>query len=72
MNQIKIIFFDIDGTLVDMQTKQISTKTIEALQRLKAKGDQALYRNRAISRQLAEVCWRGLRRLSDLQRFLLL
>ena len=32
MNQIKIIFFDIDGTLVDMQTKQISTKTIEALQ----------------------------------------
>ena len=38
MNQIKIIFFDIDGTLVDMQTKQISTKTIEALQRLKAKG----------------------------------
>ena len=38
MNQIKIIFFDIDGTLVDMQTKQISAKTIEALQRLKANG----------------------------------
>ena len=38
MNQIKIIFFDIDGTLVDMQTKQISAKTIEALQRLKEKG----------------------------------
>lgn len=38
MNQIKIIFFDIDGTLVDMQTKQISTKTTEALQRLKANG----------------------------------
>lgn len=38
MNQIKIIFFDIDGTLVDMQTKRISTKTIEALQRLKENG----------------------------------
>ena len=38
MPQTKIVFFDIDGTLVDMQTKQISTKTIEALQRLKAKG----------------------------------
>ena len=38
MNQIKIIFFDIDGTLVDMQTKQISAKTNEALQRLKEKG----------------------------------
>lgn len=35
---IKIIFFDIDGTLVDMQTKQISPKTVEALQRLKAAG----------------------------------
>lgn len=38
MKHIKIIFFDIDGTLIDMQTKQISAKTIEALQRLKAKG----------------------------------
>lgn len=38
MNQIKITFFDIDGTLVDMETKRISAKTIEALQRLKAKG----------------------------------
>ena len=38
MNQINIIFFDIDGTLVDMQTKQISAKTTEALQRLKENG----------------------------------
>lgn len=36
MNKIKIIFFDIDGTLIDMQSKHISTRTIEALQRLKA------------------------------------
>ncbi len=34
----KIIFFDIDGTLVDMTTKQITAKTIEALQRLQANG----------------------------------
>ena len=38
MDQIKIIFFDIDGTLVDLQTKQISPKTLEALGRLKAGG----------------------------------
>ena len=38
MHRIKIIFFDIDGTLIDMNTKQISGKTMEALQRLKARG----------------------------------
>ena len=38
MNRIKIIFFDIDGTLVDMQTKRISEKPIEALRRLKENG----------------------------------
>lgn len=31
----KIIFFDIDGTLIDMKRKQISCKTIEMLKRLK-------------------------------------
>lgn len=35
MKQIKIAFFDIDGTLVDMNKKQISEKTIEVLKRLK-------------------------------------
>ena len=35
MNPIKIIFFDIDGTLIDMNTKQISTKMLEALKQLK-------------------------------------
>lgn len=34
----KIIFFDIDGTLVDMETKQITAKTMETLQRLQANG----------------------------------
>ena len=38
MQEIKIIFFDIDGTLVDMQKKQISEKTVEALRKLKKNG----------------------------------
>ena len=35
---IKLVASDIDGTLVDMQTKRIPAKTLEALVRLKAKG----------------------------------
>lgn len=35
MNDIKIIFFDIDGTLIDIERKVISEKMIETLQRLK-------------------------------------
>lgn len=31
--QTKIAFFDIDGTLIDMQSKRITEKTLEALQR---------------------------------------
>ena len=38
MNPIKILFFDIDGTLVDPATKQISPKTREAIHRLHEKG----------------------------------
>ena len=38
MDQIKIIFFDIDGTLMDMQKKQISVKTLDMLRQLKEKG----------------------------------
>ena len=38
MQEIKIIFFDIDGTLVDMQKKQISEKAVEALRKLKKNG----------------------------------
>lgn len=34
MDDIKIIFFDIDGTLIDMERKEISPKTCEALKRL--------------------------------------
>lgn len=37
MNNIKIIFFDIDGTLIDMRTKRISEKMIETLTQLKEK-----------------------------------
>ena len=38
MTQIKAAFFDIDGTLIDMQSKRITEKTLEALQRLRAGG----------------------------------
>ena len=38
MNNIKIAFFDIDGTLIDMNTKIISEKTIYTLQKLKSNG----------------------------------
>ena len=35
MDKIRIVFFDIDGTLIDMERKEISAKTLEALRRLK-------------------------------------
>ena len=38
MSAIKIIFFDIDGTLLDPATERISPKTKEALALLKEKG----------------------------------
>lgn len=38
MNPVKIIFFDIDGTLVDPATGNIPPKTREALKRLHEKG----------------------------------
>lgn len=38
MQPIKIIFFDVDGTLIDMNRKHISEKTLEALTRLKQNG----------------------------------
>lgn len=38
MNKIKIIFFDIDGTLIDMQKKEITERTVETLRRLQEHG----------------------------------
>lgn len=38
MEQIKIAFFDIDGTLIDMGKKVITERTLEALRRLKERG----------------------------------
>ncbi|MCC8023888.1 MAG: Cof-type HAD-IIB family hydrolase [Clostridium sp.] len=37
MDNIKIVFFDIDGTLIDMKRKRISEKTLETLIHLKEK-----------------------------------
>lgn len=38
MKDVKIIFFDIDGTLIDVNKKAISDKTVETLLRLKERG----------------------------------
>lgn len=38
MSKIKIAFFDIDGTLIDMQTKKITEKMVETLHRLQKSG----------------------------------
>lgn len=38
MDNIKIIFFDIDGTLIDIHSRQITEKMLETLNRLKEKG----------------------------------
>lgn len=38
VQDVKILFFDIDGTLIDMDRKQISEKMLETLIRLKEKG----------------------------------
>ncbi len=38
MNPVKIIFFDIDGTLIDPATGKIPQKTFEALHRLRKNG----------------------------------
>lgn len=38
MKNIKIAFFDIDGTLIDLNTKKISEKMLETLLRMKEKG----------------------------------
>lgn len=38
MDEIKIVFFDIDGTLIDMERKEITPNTLEALRRLRQRG----------------------------------
>jgi len=38
MKNIQIVFFDVDGTLIDMQKKQISGKTLETLRQLRKNG----------------------------------
>lgn len=38
MNNIKIVFFDIDGTLFKIHTNEMSPRTLETLQKLRANG----------------------------------
>ena len=46
MKDIKIIFFDIDGTLIAMDQDTISEKTLEALKATTGKRSQTLFGNR--------------------------
>lgn len=43
-DKIKIAFFDVDGTLINMETKVVSEKTLEALIALKRKWCNYMYR----------------------------
>lgn len=38
MDNVKIAFFDVDGTLIDMNTKAVTPRTLEALMRLHERG----------------------------------
>ena len=38
MDHIKIIFFDIDGTLIDLEKKYMTDRMLQTLQRLKQRG----------------------------------
>ena len=38
MHKPRIIFFDIDGTLIDMEKKRITEQTLDALRRLQQNG----------------------------------
>ena len=41
MKKIKIAFFDVDGTMIDMNRKEISKKMLETLKRLKENSSTA-------------------------------
>ena len=43
---IKIAFFDIDGTLIDMNKKKITEKMLETLKKLKENGIKAIRTNK--------------------------
>lgn len=38
MDTVGIVFFDIDGTLIDMERREITPRTVEMLRRLKENG----------------------------------
>ena len=44
MTDIKIVFFDIDGTLIDMKKNVFRKKALETLQRLKENGIRIFFR----------------------------
>ena len=51
MEQIKIVFFDVDGTLIDYKADGMSAKTVEMLKGLQAKGIKVCKIGRASCRE---------------------
>ena len=62
MNKPTIIFFDIDGTLLDFGKKDLSPKTREALLKLRENGIRicialAVHHNEAFPHVLGSMSW---------------
>ena len=55
MDKIKIAFFDIDGTLIDMERKEISEKMLETLKDLQKNDVKNLYCNRSCANGDTEI-----------------
>ena len=55
MHKPRIIFFDIDGTFIDMEKKRITERTLDALRRLQQNGHPAGHRHRAFPSHCAEI-----------------
>ena len=43
LENIKIIFFDIDGTLIDIHSRKITERTLKTLIRLRGTADSASF-----------------------------
>ena len=66
MQPVQIIFFDIDGTLIDMNRKQITPRTLEALTGPAEKRGAHLRRHRPLAHAGAPPARRVVRRVPDL------
>ena len=55
MEQIKIVFFDVDGTLIDYKADGMSAKTVEMLKGLQAKGIKVCIASGRAPNQMPQV-----------------